>query len=341
MAATFLQLHNRLRAYLREEQISALAATDLLSISLSSILNGAMRQVLDAHSWSFLLREDGVADFDRPYSGTSCWTTAASTTVEIETNAGVVASVNADNAAWRFALTSDTAEPNLTYKIVSATGTASDPARDALVLAVAHDQTLTQAGSATWLVFAHELALPDTVSRVHSVWDESGELTLVFDHQSLGIDPSLPRRLDMRGNPDTAVVGGIVTNSGTSPSTGLRLAIYPIPEGTAGARYLLYYRYAYRFADLSLITDTLTGVPDEIADLIVRRAFIDCLMGNVQNDPQRGNSLRQHLEVDLQQALARDVRDPLRRMVPQPFGSGRRGSRHLNQRWANRQVPTP
>jgi len=102
----------------------------------------------------------------------------------------------------------------------------------------------------------------------------------------------------------------------------------------------VHYRYTYRFADLAAAGNSLIGVPDEVSELIVRRAFIDCLMSNVQMDPQRGVPMYLHLERDLQLALARDMRDPLRRLVPSAFGS-RRSQIHPNARWASRQVPSP
>lgn len=355
MAATLLQIVNKVRALLREEPLASIAANDIQTAALVEIVNGAMRRILDDHDWSFLVREDGILAFPEAITGVNVTVTAMAptpipnpdVTVEaaIDTDYGLL--LRADTHCYRFQVRGAAANPdhgNESHRVLS---------YGANVLTLDQYRGLVGSfiGTADWLLYTHEAALPDTVSRVLSVRDEEQRDYLIFQHQMLDIDRMFPSPIEATGNPYFAVFGGTIRNTGTSGvetagTHGVRLAIYPpYTESFAIAtltrvRYRrIYYRYSYRFANLSAATDSLRGVPDEISELIVRRAFIDCLMSNVQMDPQRGVPMYLHLERDLQLAQARDIRDPLRRMVPRPFGHGLQ--RNTRRRWASQQVPNP
>ena len=337
MAATLLELVNRTRALLREEPISAIAANDIQTAALVEIVNGAKRRILDDHPWSFLVREDGTVSFPASVTGSVVFYSGGiSFDVELDAAAGLVDALALGGNAWRLQVgAAASARPLLTYRILFAASTGG--LRDVFTLQN-YDGNAGTFPTAGWTGFTQEAALPETVSRVLSVRDENRPLQLSFAEQHLDIDAAMPNPLENTGGDiDRVVVGGTITNTAIAlPATGMRIAVYP----TSSVFRRIYFRYSYRFRDFSLAADTLLGVPNEISELIVRRAFIDCLMSNVQMDAQRGATMYLHLERDLQLALAVDVRDPLRRLIPTPFGE--RGLRlHPNWRWASRQVPAP
>ncbi len=196
-------------------------------------------------------------------------------------------------------------------------------------------------GSPELVIFANQRRLPSTVAQVLSVRHEEQPLRLEFVDRHYDFDRWIPRSFDVfHDRPQEVYVGGTVSDTATSTTAsvnrGMGMMIWPPNTSDIS----LDFSYAYRYADLSDATDEWPGVTEEVADLVVDRAFLYCLTSNIQNDPQRAREVRVDLRIDLATAKSNDRSDPNRRRVAHGFGSSSATS-HANTRWNTAQIPSP
>lgn len=339
--STLLTMVNDLRILLREEQITAISATDDLTQALIPLINKASKSVLESRTWNFDKRTDGVAVFLHRQTGTELFTYVASTAVRVEKAALTVGWLS-DRITY-FRVTNDADGPDLTYQVVSAETITIWPATDVYELTlnfIYSGEALIHVTDATWELFSPDMVLPTTVRKVLSVRDEEQPLQLVFSERDLMWDREEPRILDSDGLPQVVMVGGTGTNTynadtETAGDTGMVMSIRPPPE----TQTPIYYSYVYSHPAMTVATDTLSGVPDRIVSLIVDKAFYYCLTGNIEADPVRAPQVMKQYRIDLELAGREDRVTPNRRRILRPVGSYL--GRHPNSRWAGREVPSP
>jgi len=339
MASTLLTMVNDLRVLLREEQISAISATDQLTQALIRLINKSTKEVLGYKTWSFDKRTDGSATFLGPVEGTELTTHAAgSDNVVIDAAAGANAILT--GRITRFRVSNDTLHPDLTYRVIYV-----DPLKYVGRLTLYTDpywigETSIAVTDATWQLFCVDYVLPSTVKKVLSVRDEEQPIQVEFSEKEIFWDRIEPRVTDSTGQPYTVIIGGTGTNTynnllETGGDSGMVMSIRPAPD----TDYILYYDYVYAHPDMSAATDTLLGVPERIIQLIVDRSFYHCLNSDIEADPVRAAASAKQYRIDLELASREDRVSPNRRRVMRPVGA--HVDRHPNYRWQTREVPSP
>jgi hypothetical protein len=336
--ATLLTMLNDLRVLLREEEISAVSSTDNLTQALIKLINRATKDVLESRSWSFDKRHDGRVEYLPMSTGTGV--TTSSTVVRITDAAAERLFFSGNDRVARVRVTSDSTYPDLSYRVTSADWVTNAGEITMTVDGGYSGSTGTDA-TATWELYATDVALGTTVRKVLSVWDEEQPTQLYFFEDEIQGDRAWPSIADETGEPEGVVIGGTITASYDSDSvsagtTGMRMSLYPVPETNS---QILYYRYVYRHAEMSAATDTLTGVPDKIIRLIVDRAFYYCLASNIESDPIAAAHAAKQYRIDLELAGREDRVAPNRRRILRPYGGV--FARHPNARWNTREVPSP
>lgn len=124
------------------------------------------------------------------------------------------------------------------------------------------------------------------------------------------------------------------SGSGIADTTSFGIRVFPVPT----SRTVIDYAYVKRHARLSDGTDTVSGVPDHVLDLIEWKATVKSLYSLKESDPAHARALDAKIDRDIQRAHGATDPTPTVRHVPIPFG-GRRGffhDRHLDE-----EVPTP
>lgn len=331
-----LGLVNRLYNLWREEELSALPSSDVRAESAIGLLNQSKDLILGGRDWRFNHRPDGVVEFPAPITGTTLTLVADSSMATISpqvTPTGVpkmlITATDGSGTATTY--------PNTAWRVLSFDNSSGGSLTDLTLHTSFPDQV---SGTGAWELVFHEAALPATVARVTSIRDEEHPLHLYFEEDELSFDAIEPRPQDERGNPDLAIVDGMVTNvfdasSATSGDSGVRLLVWPVPS----QRTLLFYTYIQRQVDLVSATDSWPGVPSEVLTLVVQGAYELSLRSKVEQDVQLSAVFSAGLQRDIRRVHARNRPDPMRRRIPRPFGS--RITADPWRRWATRQVPTP
>ena len=363
MATTFLQMVNRVLGGLREERIAAFVTDDPKHESIKDLVNDAARFILERVTWPFDIRSDLSIDFRG--------TTALSSAFLLGTGFGVRATFSDTTERDEFwteyttkrllmriildsASTADGALLNSqSYPIINMAGGAGLSTLNLIPrveLLVEGDNT-----PYTWVdadnpatVFSHEVVLASTVRSLLHLRNEERPIPLVYE-DPMRFNAYNPRPQDSTGDPVIAYVHGTGTSTYSNDTaivngpavSGDILTVWPIPD----KRIRLYGSYVYRHAALSATTDTLSNVPDSVADLIIRLALIMGLEGMEGNDPVRAASMRQQLfgrdgkSGDFGNLLGSLDKTPYERLVTPSFGKA--GHLPTRQRWATQTVPAP
>ncbi len=360
-----LQMINSVRGKLREERISAIATTDLLTTEIVDLINDAGSEILEGDDWEFDLRNDGRLFFPSSQSGTNALFGASLTTTVYQnfTAVDLVYSGDTDSgevfedidvAGFRWSGNSvrarviplDTPFGNTSWIITDV-----DHAATFLRLTLGSNLLFdTPSTNGAWTTYANEVVLPTTVKKVLSVRNEEEPVRLVFANSETEFDQLVPRpTISFSSVPHTVVVGGTITStsrsagtawSGLSPgtvtaTTGTGLMVWPIPS----ADLHLEYSYRVQHADLAAATDVFTGVPQDVIHIIEWLAFQKALDSGIQNDPVAARRAEQQVEKRRLRAQASQSRQPNRRRVPTSFHTHNHGS--SRRRWANQTVPAP
>jgi len=311
-----LELVNDLRDLMREERVTTVAgpAPDLL-VQIG-LINRAARKILARRPWSFLHRSDGVMFFPAAIEvATSSMSNG--TDVQFLGPPPPVVTAFTDGSVSAKLLVHDDTFPQTSYPIRTLDNTFGV---SATLTSVYRGPT----GNPAVTLYTNEIALPSTVARVLSIRNEDEPIRFETVDSFDDFDRMFPNHSErFSDRPEVVAVGGNVvpTNlnaSEASTSTGIGVYVYPPPDTDV----LLRYSYVRRIADLEEDTDELVGVPQEVQDLILSVAFVDALMGNIEDDPVRGRTLYAQNELAYADLVAADRKDVGRRMVPKPFGTG-------------------
>lgn len=329
MAATLLDMTNALRDLLREERLTSVAIVAPDVKVQVGLLNRAARQLFARRPWSFLHRDDGYLFLPARVEATAI-PTALSTFLLTGFSNDDLLRFSDGALATKIVLTDEPTYPNTSYRVVDLQGGFGISATIPLTYTGA-------SGSFSAIVYAQDAALPPTVAQILSIRNEEGvpirfETIDTFDD----FDRAVPWDAERFGvAPEFVAVGGQVVptmRSSAAVTPGLGVRVFPAPD----ANVLLRYTYVRRVADLVADGDLFAGVPPEISDLVVQFAFEAALMGNIEDDPQRGGTLHAQNELRFRELAASDRRDVGRRIVPQPFSSHRR-----SPEWRIPQIPEP
>lgn len=338
---TLLQSVTSVYQKLRDQGPTTLS-TGLSDQTIVGFLNEAAAEVLNTHAWTFLQRTDGVVFFPSRFTATAGMSIAANASV---------GSLNSGGNAWAngdvsdFTARGQNGRLGVRFRPSGATrfGQTSLKVSDLSVLPnfpftlrePYRGDTIT---GGAFELYAHEIALPDTVRQVLSVQHQETPLQLHFVDRSYTLNAVSPRMTDVFVDQPTDVyVGGLVLgvsqDATVTATAGLGLMIWPPPI----SELTIHYDYIYRFADLANDADTWTGVPSEVVKQIEWVAFEKALDSNVEDDPVRGARIRVKLEASLQRLKDVDGRMLHKRYVTRELGSRARG-RVVNARWQNQEI---
>lgn len=296
--STALQLANRIRRMLREEDLSSFTTADGSGQAILDRLNDAMLTVLNDRVWDFMIRHDGIMMFDRaiiPNPNITSVTTGSSNFV-------VGAGVDLPRAPLigRIAFTSDSGFGNTALRLVAqapilATATLDDFWPGATAAA----PTLV-ANTYSW-----EYILPATVRSILSARHEQQELRLEFVDKNIDFDSIFPRPWDHTDDsPELLIIGGTglgtafnTTPPASSPSTiyGTIARVYPVPSADLRVEY----SYVLEPLVFSATTDEYTYIPEKVNDLIVDLAYARCQQVGIGNEPQMGIALEARVQANL------------------------------------------
>lgn len=306
-ATTYLQMVNRVRRRGRHPDLAAVAS-DSLGVVVGDLLNESKREVLEGRQWDFDVRHDQPLKVLGVNSYTTGVVFADSTNVTIigENDAALY---GGSEFVAKMVVTEDSTYGQTPFRIVSSLVGAND----FYTTDTAWPGTTQSALDIS--IYANEYVLPATVGDVLGVKFNEADLRVSFVDKLSDLDAVYPRLLDTSSSqPDHVYVGGSSTptyvTNGTVPSPGTGFWIYPAPS----TDYILHYSYRYRHPDLSGDTDTLSGVPEHIVDLIVERTFTKALATKVFNDPKLSKVNDDSSRRRLAEAHTQDRSDPNRRL---------------------------
>lgn len=308
--ATTLQLVNRVRRRLREEDVTAIG--DDLSNALLDHLNEAKRDLLEAYTWDFDMRTDGELITMPSITGEPVVTNAGFDTI---TTALTQAEVVGQSASAKVIVTSDSSFGDTAVRIVSMTG--SGLATLNLNIAWPGDSNPT----ATASVVFDEYVLPEYVRAVTSVRHQQGDLQVIETDRDIGMDSWAPRpQANLSGVPERVFVGKRVhatfnTADANTDVSGIGIKFDPTPSSTP---LLFSYSYIYRHPDLAE-TQGLDDVDPSVEDLVVRlseaRAMISGIGGG---DIETGAAMASEVFNRCNALKGNSRRDPMRRYVLGP-----------------------
>ena len=321
--ATLLTMVNDLRVLLREEKTTAISATDEYTQILVKVINRAAQSVLESRVWSFDKRFDGQAAFPGVITASDViYSSAAPGYMTVDTPEATSTELFVPNAlSVRFEITNDIERPGLSYFVVSSIWIAGS-----VLMTFSPDwegEDLMTRTDALARFYVSDRVLPDTVRKVLSVRDEEQPYHLRFTEDEIFTDRANPKASDEQGDVRSVVVGGTTTASfdrdtDTAGTVGMRMRVLPVPiEDT-----MLFYTYVYRHPGMTAATDELADVPDYIIGLIVDHAWLDCLSGNIESDPERAKAVGDQLRFDMMIAERDDRTAPNRRRVLRSRGGG-------------------
>lgn len=332
--ATLLDMTNDLRALLREEPVTLISATDVLTQTLVRVLNKAARKVLAGGEWpAFEVRDNGTITYAAPIESTESILGNGDTAIGFPATADEHSTITGQPT--RMLVTNASGVVNTSYRITSASNAGGTE------LATINPGFLgSSMVLASLKLFANERRLPSTVRQVLSVRYEERPLDLVFVERHIHLDSIVPRDFDSFQDPTTVYVGGIVTDTydsdvATSGTAGMGMTIWPPPDAAKELKY----SYVYTPPAMADATDTLEGVPETVTDLVVDNALEMCFLSNIENDPDRAILARRFNEIDAKKAQRAMRADPNRRRIPRPKSSG--FSDVPRRRWNTQEVPTP
>jgi hypothetical protein len=329
---TFLEMVNNLFLNLRDDQITSFGDTDR-TLAAKKLINEAAREVVNGHEWSFNLREDKVAYFPAAITGTTA-SVIKNSTIGTLNDATTSSVLYGRDRRTKLMFTDDTEHPNTSYPVADL----SVDANQTFTLVDAYRGVTHTSGG--FIFYIHELALPADVFQVVSVRNEEGPIQVEFVEKGTQFDAVVPRVTDsLQDRPYKVYVGGTlrttsIAGTGTAYRTGMM--VWPIPSDDV----VLKYSYVRRADTLSDEDDELIGVPDEITDIIEWVAFQKALMGNMEDDPRRGNTLFKENEYRIKKAQSRDRPAMMRRKCMMPFVSRGLG-RYAYRRWETTEVSGP
>ena len=341
--STALDLVNDVRGWLREERVGALPAStdftaDPASTEILACINHASREILEDHRWPFRARYDGKIRWPAPISSLVVTNLDKATTAMTFT-AGTSAAATAFNfdtqdaePALQILLTSDSNFGSTSYRLSAfnysgGSGTLVNP------WAGTDDPT-------TGKVFPTEFVLLDTERVVTSVRHQERPLKLWGLDKDQRMDALYPRpSITFSENPELYYVlsGMQATGDSAIGNTGLGLGVWPIPSSDV----VIDYSYEARTsAALSAATDTITGVPEQVLDLIKLKAYALALATDIQNDPKRALLVERLVEMRIPRVKRSLDMDRNRRRPLNAFGR-RGGGYSLVRPWDKQIVDSP
>ena len=348
LALTLLNLVNLTLDLLRNDRVVSLSSTSELTDVVIGVLNDAKDDVLGNYDWDFLERHNGQAFFPAPVeyttdgaSGISLAERAVAATISgSQFTASNEADFSSNSLAVRVLIPGDTSFPDTSHRLVYL-----DTIGTNTLLGFENTYRGAAVSLGSFTIWSNEHILPATVREVLSVRDEEGEFRLDFADRTLDLEARIPRGTErFEEDPPLCNVGGIgfethndsVTGFDATRTTGTVLSIWDPPNEAKSLKY----SYVYKHPDLAAETDTLQGVPDSIARIIVRFAYQKLLSSNVEAaDPGFTRQVFAENTIMLTNARRRHRPMPARRAVPTPFGSSR-GIR-VNPRWDSQTVDAP
>jgi hypothetical protein len=335
--ATYLEMVNRTLELLRFDAVSAIAgAADPVTL-VSNIVNRSARTILEHRIWSFLVR-DTIAQFHASATGTSA-SILSDGSMALPAADLASTSFGDTHTHWYFNAPDDPDFGETFFGIESfrVLGGSYAPTFDVFGV----NSPLSADGSANYKLIGNVRSFPDNVRQILSARYQQNPIEVWQDSRA-DFGAAFPDWHDTEGEPEVIVIGGTVsptfntTISGGQPTQtqvfGPRMLLWPVPN----IEVFLDLEVVWRHDALSAETDSLSGVPDHICDLIVLRSAVDGLLGQVVADERRGLALAQRYEIELGRAVAQDQSDPMRRRVPTPFGVGSSGSSRA--RWEKKLI---
>lgn len=328
-----LQLVNQLRDLLREQRVSSVSSSNPDLLVQVGLINRAARTVLMRHPWSFLHRSDGTLFFPARVEGSGNFNQNQNfASLFLSTgSSGDAAKFTDGTVAAKVVVPGDSRFPNTSYRLTSL---------ETSVFTQGTFSTLYRGdgGTQDFTIYSNEARFPNTVSHIISIKNEE-DVPIAFDTipAFADFDRLFPQEaLQFQEFPNEVAVGGQVVPTALgvgSVTAGIGIRFYP-PNSSD---LVLQYTYVRRPETLSDDTDSLTGVPDEIQDLIVQVAFETANRGNIEDDPDKADRLEISNERLFRELVDADRRDIGRRRVLQPFGVSRA---HHPDAWI-RSIPSP
>lgn len=316
-----LDLVNQLRDLLREQRVSSVSGSNPELMIEIGLVNRAARNVLMRHPWSFLQRSDGSLFFPARVEGTSGSFTQGSTTANLgltSGSSGQAAAFSDGSLAAKVVRPDDSRFPNTSYRVTNLQTTGST---QATFSSAYRGDT---ANPADFVIYANQARFPSDVSNIISIKNEE-DVSISFDTipTFAEFDRLFPHEtLQFQEFPSQVAVGGQVvptSQDGGSTTPGIGIRFYP--PNTSDL--LLLYSYVRRPETLAADADELVGVPSEVKDLIVQVAFEIANRGNIEDNPDKADSLLRSNELTFRELVEADRRDIGRRHVLQPFGASR------------------
>lgn len=350
---TALVLVNGVIGKLREERVSALPSSGDPTETLLEFVNDAMSDVLESRTWTFDVYDDGKFIFPAATTGDSATTTANSTSMtvpdsESPTNGDTEGPINHFVGPYRTKLriTDDTNFTNTYFNVRKV----EDAGGGSMTFTLSNEfPGDTDAGSAAWETVCYEHVLPSTARKLIWASHQENPVALVGEQRNFEFDamyPLPPRYQTSR--PCLYVTGRSIQNTwtddatyaslitGAADTTGIGVAIWPVPS----SKVIIDYAYVKQHSRLTDDSDTISGVPERILDLIEWKATVKGLYSLMQNDPAHARVLDARVEADIAKFHASHNPGPLVRRVPRPFGSAGAPSR-LRGRYLEWEVPAP
>jgi len=321
---------NRVLGLLRQPRVTSLVSPSTVTTETMDLVNRSARTVLEQRNWSFLGRDMGL----RIFSTRTGIGTGVSATTSLVIPPGAISIGDLTNGVTRFhvVVTSDPLVPHLLIPISTALVFVGN-----VLNFEAAVPDITANGACSWALHGNVGVFAPTVGRILHVYDEERPLRLAFgDRYDLHrFEADWARST---GDPEVIFVGGSAAPTGLFPAVGTvgsQFLVWPPPSQNR----VLWIDYLFRHASLANDSDTLTGVPEHVSDLMVLLAAVEGLYGTIANDPARGVRLEAMYERGLARAMHSDDPQVFKRRIPRPFGSGRRGDPWAD--WESRQVPVP
>lgn len=313
-----LDLVNQLRDLLREQRVSSVVGSNPELRVEIGLINRAARNVLMRHPWSFLQRSDGVLFFPARVEGSSGSFTQGSSTATLGLSSGPsgdAAAFSDGSLSAKVVRPDDSRFPNTSYRVSNLETTGATTATF-----VSPWRGDTGSG-ADFVIYANQARFPDDVANIISIKNEE-DVSISFDTLPTfaEFDRLFPHEtLQFQEFPNEVAVGGQVVptaQDGGDVTPGIGVRFYP--PNTADL--LLLYSYVRRPETLAADVDELVGVPAEVQDLIVQVAFEIANRGNIEDNPDKADSLLRSNELAFRELVEADRRDIGRRHVLQPFG---------------------
>lgn len=341
---TALALVQGVMGKLRDERVSAFPSPIAEPTeTILDLVNNAKEEVLEDRVWSFDIYDDKKFVFLAKQSGTGGFATDASTTFLIQLG------------SFTLDLFVGTVTP-IRLRIVCSNGDTPNTSYIVRKAVIAAGITLTlaseymggdDAGSAEWETHCNEALLPSDVRKL--VWASHQETPLALRGMPdfFHFDARFPRPQDHASDQPSLYVSGrsfqntwsddatVSSSSGAADTTAFGIQIFPVPV----TRQVIDYAYVKRHSRLSDGSDTVSGVPDRVLDLIEWKACVHALYSQKDSDYVHARNLDSKVERDIRRAHGAISPTPSVRQVPVPFGSTRRS--YFHRRYLDEEVPTP